>query len=87
MQELDILQDVLASGDHAFALDLALLANRREFLNLQAWLPGAIQKDPAAVVDALTILLDQRMGTEGGGVTGQLAPVTLKQIATVRSRT
>lgn len=33
---------MLEGEDHMFILDLALLANRREFLNLQTWLPRAL---------------------------------------------
>ena len=43
MQELKLLREMLESGDYAFVLDLAVLANRREFLNLQTWLPGVLQ--------------------------------------------
>jgi CCR4-NOT transcription complex subunit 1 HEAT repeat len=77
-----VLHEMLDSHDRAFALSLAVLANRREFLNLQTWLPGAIAADSTEVVNALTALLDRRMGGESAALA--LAPVTIKQIAAVQ---
>jgi hypothetical protein len=81
LQELKVLWDMLDSSDYNFVLDLGMLANRREFLNLQAWLPVLIAKDPSKVISALTMMLDRRMGGEPSAIS--LAPVTIKQIATV----
>lgn len=82
MQELKLLREMLASSDYSFVLDLAALANRREFLNLEKWLPGIIAADQGNVVSALTMMLDRRVAGEAGA--GQLAAVTLKQILSVR---
>lgn len=38
MQELKALTDVLEATPFAFALELAALAARREYLNLEKWL-------------------------------------------------
>lgn len=84
VQELKLLREMLASSDYSFVLDLAALANRREFLNLEKWLPGIIAADQGNVVSALTMMLDRRVAGEAGA--GQLAPVTLKQILSVRAR-
>ena len=72
---------MLDTSNYAFALELAVLANRREFLNLEKWLPGLLEQDEGPVVTALTILLDRRLGGEAPAAA--LAPVTIKQIATV----
>jgi hypothetical protein len=74
---MKLLRNVLQSTEYGFALDLAMLANRRQFLNLEKWLPDVIAGDQANVVSALTIKLDR-------GITGEgLAPVTIKQIMSV----
>jgi hypothetical protein len=78
LQEMRLLRNVLQSTEYGFVLDLAMLANRRQFLNLEKWLPEVIAADQANVISALTTKLDR-------GITGEgLATVTIKQIMSVR---
>ena len=57
VQELKILTSVLDCKDYLFALDLAALASRREFLNLELWLSSKLQADADALVPVLSTFL------------------------------
>ena len=59
-QELKALSPLLASSQLPFALDLACLASRRDFLNLDKWLADKLRDDKETFVEAILNLIQRR---------------------------
>ena len=61
---LQILEPVLETRPFAFALDLAALALRREYLNLDKYLADNVTAHGAEFLHSIIVFLDQKMENE-----------------------
>lgn len=60
-QDMKILTHVLAVKSYPFVIDLAALASRREYLNLEKWLQDSIASDKDMFVMACLEFLSQKV--------------------------
>ncbi|EJD02104.1 Not1-domain-containing protein [Fomitiporia mediterranea MF3/22] len=63
-QDLKILDSLLEVRPFVFALDVAALASRREYLNLDKWLSDNIEKYGADFLHSIILFLDHKMQNE-----------------------
>ncbi|CAK5279384.1 unnamed protein product [Mycena citricolor] len=63
-QDLKILESLLEVRPFVFALDVAALASRREYLNLDKWLADNVAHHGAEFVHSIILFLDQKMDSE-----------------------
>ncbi|KAK0228205.1 Not1-domain-containing protein [Armillaria fumosa] len=63
-QDLKILEALLEVRPFAFALDVAALASRREYLNLDKWLADNVTNHGAEFLHAVVDFLDDKMASE-----------------------
>lgn len=61
-QELKVLSSVLECNKFHFAIDLAALASRREYLNLEKWLKDRLQSQGSEFFIACLEFLKDRAG-------------------------
>jgi CCR4-NOT transcription complex subunit 1 len=59
-----ILESLLEVRPFTFALDVAALASRREYLNLDKWLADNVASHGAEFLHAVILFLDQKMEAE-----------------------
>ncbi|KAF8636597.1 hypothetical protein AX17_003407 [Amanita inopinata Kibby_2008] len=63
-QDLKILDALLEVRPFVFALDVAALASRREYLNLDKWLADNVANHGAEFLHSVIVILDQKMESE-----------------------
>ncbi|KAJ7286002.1 Not1-domain-containing protein [Mycena rebaudengoi] len=63
-QDLKILESLLEVRPFVFALDVAALASRREYLNLDKWLADHVANHGAEFLHSVVVFLDQKMDSE-----------------------
>lgn len=63
-QDLKILDALLEVRPFVFALDVAALASRREYLNLDKWLTDKVTEHEAEFLHSVILFLDQKMESE-----------------------
>nr|GAT52123.1 Not1-domain-containing protein [Mycena chlorophos] len=63
-QDLKILESLLEVRPFVFALDVAALASRREYLNLDKWLADNVTNHGAEFLHSVILFLDQKMESE-----------------------
>jgi CCR4-NOT transcription complex subunit 1 len=66
-QDLKILMEILKSSSYAFMLDLASLAARREYLNLEKWLAEMMQERGQFFVAASLDFMDEKFKPTDSG--------------------
>ena len=59
-----ILESLLEVRPFVFALDVAALASRREYLNLDKWLADNVSAHGADFLHSVIVFLDQKMESE-----------------------
>jgi hypothetical protein len=80
------LNALLDSDDYVFALEMAVLASRRDVLNLEKWLPDFIAKDSDSTVAALANFIHRKVEVHlGPNPHIPLEQGSLLQIVSVRS--
>ncbi|KAK9712477.1 CCR4-NOT core subunit cdc39 [Basidiobolus ranarum] len=81
-QDIKILKSMLEVQPFFFAIDLAALACRREYLNLEKWLQDSIATHGEPFLRACFEFLSQKMGSneQAGGGTTQTVPLSLEVI-------
>ncbi|KAJ7197229.1 Not1-domain-containing protein [Mycena pura] len=63
-QDLKILESLLEVRPFVFALDVAALASRREYLNLDKWLADNVANHGGEFLHSVVLFLDQKMESE-----------------------
>ncbi|KAJ7684728.1 Not1-domain-containing protein [Mycena polygramma] len=63
-QDLKILESLLEVRPFVFALDVAALASRREYLNLDKWLADNVAQHGGEFLHSVILFLDQKMDSE-----------------------
>ncbi|KAJ7929302.1 Not1-domain-containing protein [Mycena leptocephala] len=63
-QDLKILESLLEVRPFVFALDVAALASRREYLNLDKWLADNVAQHGGEFLHSVVLFLDQKMDSE-----------------------
>ncbi|KAK7023882.1 Not1-domain-containing protein [Favolaschia claudopus] len=63
-QDLKILESLLEVRPFVFALDVAALASRREYLNLDKWLADNVTQHGGEFLHSVILFLDQKMDSE-----------------------
>ncbi|KAJ6618288.1 Not1-domain-containing protein [Mycena sp. CBHHK59/15] len=63
-QDLKILESLLEVRPFVFALDVAALASRREYLNLDKWLADNVANHGGEFLHSVILFLDQKMDSE-----------------------
>ncbi|KAJ7445783.1 Not1-domain-containing protein [Mycena galericulata] len=63
-QDLKILESLLEVRPFVFALDVAALASRREYLNLDKWLADNVANHGGEFLHSVVLFLDQKMDSE-----------------------
>jgi CCR4-NOT transcription complex subunit 1 len=61
---LKILEALLEVRPFTFALDIASLASRREYLNLDKWLADKVQTSGSDFLRSIIVFLEQKMTAE-----------------------
>ncbi|PWN39305.1 Not1-domain-containing protein [Ceraceosorus guamensis] len=85
-QDLKILEALLAIRPFQFALDVAALASRREYLNLDKWLQDQITENGSAFVQAALQFVDSKakddLAKKDPQAEQQYMPLTVQTVAT-----
>lgn len=63
-EDVQILESLLEVRPFVFALDVAALASRREYLNLDKWLADNVSNHGPEFLHAVIVFLDQKMESE-----------------------
>ncbi|KAI9365956.1 CCR4-Not complex component, Not1-domain-containing protein [Zopfochytrium polystomum] len=83
-QEMKALSQILETKAYPFSIDLAALASRRDFLNLEKWLQDRIRQDGSVFVKATLELLRDKVASQllrpVAGSTPSIVPLSVQVV-------